>query len=454
MRENPESQRQEGSHAPSEAAPTSPSPAQRAPDFRGIDLGREELQLHGIPIEYWEALVLATVGKDGVFTLPGREHGREAGPWNPVVRGAIHLALRHLRERFGALARDLRGRLEESPLDLAVSHSERVIGFILASEEERALATLPRKSPAEGGPVDDQIARVSNDVRRALVASTDCPKPASGAAVGPLEVKALPPPSSPAPAAKAPVRPRVATPVVRAEGGKPGKTAAPKVTAGPPAAPPPGGAFPVWTETAIISFQEIPDPPQTSPSPAPLAKAVPETLLPGERELLDLAITPAEEKAAAPATRDRDMGLAEAWAHLYREGPSRIEMWEALTLLSVEGDPVRRSVEELLGSRAGGGPPLSADLPGELFKKILAVRWEWGGFAHRLRDFLAPLLEPSTDPAVLEMSFALLLSAPAGRERARRWLAQPEHSRSEATGYARTVVRLAERRRTGSLTES
>jgi hypothetical protein len=444
MKEIPDFRRKERAEARGKGEAL--SPGRSLVDLQDIDLGREEVKLHGIPIEYWEALVLAKEDNGAILGAPAEAKVPASGPWNPVVRGALHLALRYLRERWGGLARDLRGRLEESPLDLALSHSERVIGFILASEEERSLAILPRKAPLLGGEADEQIARVAEEVKRILVSSSGDVKAEAVRREASEEKRSLPPsppaamPEQPKPVSAAPLPRRTGDPS-RSES----ETGSLPVSGM-------RGPFPAWTDTSVVSFQEIPDDP---PDPVPPTKAggraISERLLPQERELLDLAITPAEEKAATiPPARHRDMSLAEAWSQLYREGPSRIEMWEALTLLSVEGDMVRQSVEELLQSRARGGVVPSPEIPAELFRKILAVRGEWGGFALRLRDFLKPLLEPSTDPQVVEMSFALLLSAPAGRDRARRWLSQPDQSRPEATGYARTVVRLAERRRARS----
>src|ERR1043166_877 len=108
------------------------------PVLERIEDGRRLLSALGVPVDFWEALYLAQIGSAPARTGSAEETPED--PLNPVVKGAIDLGLRRLRQELGPLARDLRFLMERSAVGFDAGHSEKVIGIIMASDRDRDAA--------------------------------------------------------------------------------------------------------------------------------------------------------------------------------------------------------------------------------------------------------------------------------------------------------------------------
>jgi hypothetical protein len=66
----------------------------------------------------------------------------------------------------------------------------------------------------------------------------------------------------------------------------------------------------------------------------------------------------------------------------------------------------------------------------------------------KLRAFIAKLPPEGVAPEVLETAVAFILCAPKARQRAARWVGDPDASRAEASRYIKMVSSIAQQYRT------
>ncbi len=123
----------------------------------------------------------------------------------------------------------------------------------------------------------------------------------------------------------------------------------------------------------------------------------------------------------------------------------RVEPWELVLMISIEGDRVRSKIDSLLtGERTGEWVQLD-DAALSLVGRAVGVRCEWNSRVKELQSYLQGLT--GRPPQELMVGIEILLAAPAGRKRALRWLGSPVDCASEASMYMGTVLAIADRYR-------
>lgn len=123
--------------------------------------------------------------------------------------------------------------------------------------------------------------------------------------------------------------------------------------------------------------------------------------------------------------------------HLYH----RVEPWEFVLMIAAEGDTLREKLDALLvGERTKEWDRLEEMALG-LVGRSVGVRHEWGSRVQELQSYLQGLT--GVQGGCLIVGIEILLSAPAGRRRARRWLDSPMEHGSEAASYMSTVFAVA-----------
>jgi hypothetical protein len=125
--------------------------------------------------------------------------------------------------------------------------------------------------------------------------------------------------------------------------------------------------------------------------------------------------------------------------HLYH----RVEPWEFVLMLSIEGDRVRSKLDSLLAGEHSGEWAQLEELALGLVGRGVGVRREWGARMKELERYLEGLC--GVQGAVLTVALEILLAAPAGRRRANAWLESPIDRASEAASYMTAVIAIARR---------
>jgi hypothetical protein len=393
---------------PKKAEPASVAPPRDpeiVPDFERIEDGRRLLSALGSPVDFWEALCLARMDASTARDEAPRDS------LNPVVKGAIDQGLRHLRQELGSLARELRFFMERTAVGFDSAHSERVIGFILASETERAAALRWVTDPVHAQEAADRIAQISSRVEH-------CRR----AAELPQSRDAELPQSSPgdSPSSDDVARAFDVEPSDREQDSSVG----PSLNAEPPPQCPASRRGP---GLHTVTFKELALPSNESPKP--------EVKAPDS----------APHAGHADFGEFKDVRLARAWAELFRDGPGRVELWESVFLLATAGDAVRPQMEDLLRAKKSADSPAFREVAANLHQQILGIRWEWGWFVGRLRGYLEPMFRGRPSEEVFETALGLLVSCAGGRERAIRWLDQPDRFKAEAEALMKTMLDAAER---------
>src|SRR6185503_9528298 len=121
----------------------------------------------------------------------------------------------------------------------------------------------------------------------------------------------------------------------------------------------------------------------------------------------------------------------------------RIEPWELLLMISKEGEVIRGKLDSLLvGERTKEWDRLE-ELALGLVGRSVGVRREWATRVQEMRSYLQGL--SGYDGSTLSVGIEILLSAPAGRRRAVRWMESPLEHAYEAGSYMSPVFAIAAR---------
>lgn len=121
----------------------------------------------------------------------------------------------------------------------------------------------------------------------------------------------------------------------------------------------------------------------------------------------------------------------------------RVEPWELVLMITSEGDLIRSRLDSLLvGERTGAWDSLE-ELALSLVGRGVGIRCEWGSRIQELRSYLQGLCARDRDR--VDVGMEILLAAPAGRRRARQWLASPVDHAPAAASYMSAVFAIADR---------
>jgi len=130
---------------------------------------------------------------------------------------------------------------------------------------------------------------------------------------------------------------------------------------------------------------------------------------------------------------------------LFEGTAQKFEEWEVLTLISEEGYETRKTMELVLRLKNQGNLEAFTTGAMELFDKILKIRAQHGGFARRLRAFLDDLDVKAPAPATKEIAMGFILQAARGRQRAEKWVEEPEPHRKAASEYMKMAYAIAQK---------
>src|SRR5256885_1749076 len=101
-----------------------------------------------------------------------------------------------------------------------------------------------------------------------------------------------------------------------------------------------------------------------------------------------------------------------------------LKPWEAYCLATGAGPIFRRDLRRLAAPKAEVSP--------DTLERLRLLRDKLGLLMGRLRKIVAGAVTTSQDPERQEMILGLLVTSPAGRAAAARWVAEPERFQSEA----------------------
>jgi len=81
----------------------------------------------------------------------------------------------------------------------------------------------------------------------------------------------------------------------------------------------------------------------------------------------------------------------------------------------------------------------------ELFEKVLKIRAQHGTFVKRLRAFLEDLTIKAPSLEIFEIAMGFILQASRGRQRAEKWVDEPEPHRKAASEYMKMAYAIAQK---------
>jgi fibronectin type 3 domain-containing protein len=129
---------------------------------------------------------------------------------------------------------------------------------------------------------------------------------------------------------------------------------------------------------------------------------------------------------------------------IFEETAQKIEAWEVLCLVAEDPTGVRSEMERLsrLKEKRAGSELTEAALA--FFERLLKIRSQHGAAARRLAAYLE-LLGLKDAGEAGELAIAFLVSAARSRQRAERWLEDPDGHRRQALTYLEHTLKIARR---------
>jgi len=185
-----------------------------------------------------------------------------------------------------------------------------------------------------------------------------------------------------------------------------------------------------------------------SNAPAEPVAAPPPPAEPREPEIptLESIPMPAGKKVQGiDLERLLDLRRVEQLRSLFESTAQKFEEWEVLTLIAEEGYETRKTMELVLRLKNQGNAEAFTTGAMELFEKILRIRAQYGSFVRRLRAYLEDLdvLPPSRE--ILEIAMGFILQAARGRQRAEKWVDEPDPHRKAAGEYMKMAYAIAQK---------
>jgi PHD/YefM family antitoxin component YafN of YafNO toxin-antitoxin module len=138
-----------------------------------------------------------------------------------------------------------------------------------------------------------------------------------------------------------------------------------------------------------------------------------------------------------------DLRRVEQLRTLFESTAQKFEEWEVLTLIAEEGFEARKTMESVLRLKNQGNAEAFTTGAIELFDKVLKIRAQYGAFVRRLRAYLENLDVPAPSREVLEIAMGFILQAARGRQRAEKWVDEPEPHRRAAGEYMKMAYAIA-----------
>ncbi|HLY08738.1 MAG TPA: hypothetical protein VKW04_05445, partial [Planctomycetota bacterium] len=198
------------------------------------------------------------------------------------------------------------------------------------------------------------------------------------------------------------------------------------------------------TETAALLAVPPATPPAapvSSPSPASPSPAAPP---PEDIPTLESIPMPSGKKMQGiDLERLLDLRRVEQLRALFEGTAQKFEEWEVLTLIAEEGYETRKTMELVLRLKKQGNAEAFTTGAMELFDKILKIRAQHGTFVKRLRAYLGDLEAKAPSRDVLEIAMGFILQASRGRQRAEKWVEEPEPHRKAASEYMKMAYAIA-----------
>jgi fibronectin type 3 domain-containing protein len=185
-------------------------------------------------------------------------------------------------------------------------------------------------------------------------------------------------------------------------------------------------------------------PPAPAPTPAAAAGAPPAEDIP----TLESIPMPAGKKVQGiDLERLLDLRRVEQLRALFEGTAQKFEEWEVLTLIAEEGYETRKTMELVLRLKKQGNAEAFTTGAMELFEKVLRIRAQYGAFVKRLRAFLQDLEVQPPGREVMEIAMGFILQASRGRQRAEKWVDEPEPHRKAAAEYMKMAYAIAQKYR-------
>ena len=140
-----------------------------------------------------------------------------------------------------------------------------------------------------------------------------------------------------------------------------------------------------------------------------------------------------------------DLRRVEQLRALFEGTAQKFEEWEVLTLIAEDGYETRKTMELVLRLKKQGNAEAFTTGAMELFEKILRIRAQYGTFVKRLRAYLGELEVQPPGREILEIAMGFILQASKGRQRAEKWVDEPEPHRRAAAEYMKMAYAIAQK---------
>lgn len=215
------------------------------------------------------------------------------------------------------------------------------------------------------------------------------------------------------------------------------------------------------------AFQEMAEPkeaPKPEPGPVPAATAEPAPAPAAapfdpvafeapnpigsegkvKEEIPSLAPVLALDKAKLPPGVDpeilADVMRVEQCRKIFESTHQQIEVWEVFSLVMLDGDATRQTLEQLLKLHAANEQGEFIEGAMDLFQNLLKVRAKYGKFVRDVRRFVAQLPVGRFGKEHIEMGLGFLVVSARGREAAARWLNEPKRYEAEAANRWEALI--------------
>ncbi len=140
-----------------------------------------------------------------------------------------------------------------------------------------------------------------------------------------------------------------------------------------------------------------------------------------------------------------DLRRVEQLRTLFEGTAQKFEEWEVLTLIAEEGYETRKTMELVLRLKNQGNAEAFTTGAIELFDKVLKIRAQYGSFVRRLRAYLDDLDTKAPSRETAEIAMGFILQAAKGRQRAEKWVDEPDPHRKAAGEYMKMAYAIAQK---------
>jgi len=366
------------------------------------------------PSELWEILQLVKSDRAMVRGEIYRFDGLQGAYRAAGIARTIVQKLDHIRERTGAIIKDLRKFLSQVPgIPSSPDSVEFVIAFITISPKGRDAVARWVADPAgqikEAAMKVKAITAIVESYQRTLREYKPAPPPPSSPLdkesrpqlqprfqqrEAPLEGSLIPSSAPPEPGAVKPAAAAVAAPAkVEPKGPDPALAGAEPARPAPPA-------------VAVVA-------------PSPVSLILPRGVNP---EVLE------------------DVRRVDHCRKIFEETHQEIEVWEVFCLVMLDGEGTKTLLEQTLLHKEKANARGFMDGALALFDRLVKLRAQHGKFVRELRGYLAQLPVGSFGKETMEMALGFIVASGRGRDRAQLWLQEPNRYKQEAAGRLEDVI--------------